>query len=49
MKNKSSHIPYNQEDLNQSEMPSYMAASQQSMVDETPYGDDEEEAAGVAL
>jgi len=30
-------------------MPSYMAASQQSMVDETPYGEDEEEAAGVAL
>lgn len=46
---KTNHIPYNQEDLNQSELPSYMAASQQSMVDETPYGDDEEEAAGVAL
>jgi len=30
-------------------MPSYMAASQQSMVDETPYGEDEGEAAGVAL
>jgi len=46
---QSHHIPYNKEDLNQSEMPSYMAASQQSMMDETPYGEDEEETAGVAL